>query len=358
MADIKPKILISFREDGQNGGPFISHKRILESKLREKYNFVAFYIPNARKLRNPKVFFNTVKRLRAEKADMALLCGLQTEGFLMTLACQCAHLKRIMVVHGSSMEAIGFSKTTRFIFKMIELYTVRHATAVFGVSDYVSSWEICKKAKHYYGTIYNIADFTQNFSESLNIRKSLSIAEGDIVITSTGRITADKGFDILCEVAKRFKDCGNVKFVVAGDGAYRQQWLEEIEKENMQNQVFLLGYRSDIDDILRESDIFVICTKHETLCNSLLEGGMHKLPLVATNVGGIPEIIDDGENGFLVQLNDIDGFVNALNKLINDTDLRKKMGTAAKNKIECKFSERSITKRLNDVFNYVLGVNK
>jgi len=56
MADKKTKILITFREGGQNGGPFISHKRILESELRKKYDLVAFYIPNARKLRNPKIF--------------------------------------------------------------------------------------------------------------------------------------------------------------------------------------------------------------------------------------------------------------------------------------------------------------
>lgn len=358
MADRKAKILITFREDGQNGGPFISHKRILESGLREKYDLVAFYIPNARKLRNPKVFLNTVKRVKAEKADMALLCGLQTEGFMMTLVCQCARLKRIMAVHGSSMEAIGYGKIARFIFKMIELYTVRHATATFGVSDYVSSWPVCKKAKHYYGTIYNIADFSQKLSPMPNIRKSLGIAEDDIVITSTGRITTDKGFDILADVAKQFKADEKVKFVVAGDGTYRQQWLEKIKDENMQNQVFLLGYRSDIDDILRESDIFVICTKHETLCNSLLEGGMHKLPLVATKVGGIPEIIDDNKNGFLVKVGDVNGFVNALKKLVNDFELRKKMGTAAKEKVEGKFGEKGITERLSDVFTYVLGANK
>lgn len=358
MAERKPKILVSFREEGQNGGPFISHKRIIESELRHKCDFVAFYIPNARKLRNPKVFVNTVKRLKAEKADMALLCGLQTEGFLMTLACQFAGLKRIMVVHGSSTEAIGYSKISQLIFKIIEEYTVKHSTAVFGVSDYVSSWRVCKKAKYYYGTIYNIADFTQKLSPVPNIRKSLGISENDIVVTSTGRIITDKGYDVLSDVAKRFKTLKNVKFVVAGDGAYRQQWLNEIEKENMQDQVFLLGYRSDIDDILRESDIFVICTKHETLCNSLLEGGMYNLPLVATNVGGIPEIIDNGENGFLVANGDIDGFVDAIRKLVDDTELRNKMGEAAYKKVMSKFAESKITAQLEEVFSYVMGVNK
>ena len=172
------------------------------------------------------------------------------------------------------------------------------------------------------------------------------------------RITTDKGFDILADVAKRFKDNDKVKFIIAGDGEYRNKWLADIEKENMQKQVYLLGYRSDIDDILRESDIFIICTKHETLCNSLLEGGMHKLPLVATNVGGIPEIIDDNKNGFLVPLNDVEGFVSALNKLINDANLCAKMGVAARTKIEEKFSEKAIVEKLDDVFTHILEVGK
>ena len=355
---MKPRIIITLQVGGENGGPYMSHTRILNSSLNEKYDLEAFYIQNPRRLRNPKIFLNTVKRLKAQKADMALLCGLQMEGFLMTLICQLAGVKPVLAVRGSSLEAISYGKISRLIFKIIEGYTVKHSAVTFGVSDYVSSWEVCQKAKRYYGTIYNIADFTQTLSDVPNIRKSLGIAEDDIVITSTGRITTDKGFDILADVAKRFKDNDKVKFIIAGDGEYRSKWLADIEKENMQKQVYLLGYRSDIDDILRESDIFIICTKHETLCNSLLEGGMHKLPLVATNVGGIPEIIDDNKNGFLVPLNDVEGFVSALNKLINDANLCAKMGVAARTKIEEKFSEKAIVEKLDDVFTHILEVGK
>ena len=69
-------------------------------------------------------------------------------------------------------------------------------------------------------------------------------------------------------------------------------------------------------------------------------------------------IIDDNKNGFLVPLNDVEGFVNALNKLINDAELRERMGAAAKEKVEDKFSEKSIVEKLDDVFTNALEVEK
>lgn len=358
MITKKPKILVTFREDGKNGGPYISHKRIIESSLSEKYNFEPLMLKNPRQLRKPMNFFKTVREIKNAKPDFVYLAGLQMEGFLVTLACKIARVKCIAVVHGSSNEAIGFGKISRLIFKYIELFTVHNATAVHGVSDFVSSWDICKKSKYYYGTIYNIADFSKTNSQRNQLKKELGIAKEDIVVTSTGRIIKDKGFDVLCEVANQFKDNKKIKFVVAGDGNYKNEWQSKIESEGMQNQVFLLGYREDIDNILSDSDIFIICTKHETLCNSLLEAATHSLPLVASNVGGIPEIIDNGDNGFLVEAGNVEGFATALRELIEDEKLRTEMGKSAKQKVNNKFSEDVLTKRYDELYEYVLGVRK
>jgi len=302
MSENKPKILVTFREDGKNGGPYISHKRIVESRLSEKYDFIPFFIPNPRRLRSPKVFFEIVRKIKSAKPDIVHMAGLQTEGFLMMLIAKLARIKTVVAVHGSSTEALGFNWLSNFIFKCMESFTVRNATVVYGVSDYVSSWKICKKAKNYCGTVYNIADLTEKHSKNQDIRKELGIDDTDMIVASTGRITKDKGFDILLQVAKELKDFENVKFVIAGDGIYKQEMQTEIEKEKLSNKVYLLGYRKDIGNILDGSDIFVICTKHETLCISLLEAGNHSLPLIASNVGGIPEIIENCKNGFLVKV--------------------------------------------------------
>lgn len=349
-----PKILVTFRIGGENGGPYISHKRIMESNLSEKYNIQPLMLPNPRQMRKPATFFKVVKQIKNAKPALVHLAGLQMEGFLVMLACRLARVKTVVAVHGSSTEALGFGKIAQFIFKLMETYTIRKATAVYGVSDYVSSWQVCRHAKKHCGTVYNIVDYANDTVRESKLREELGISIGDIVITSTGRITKDKGFDILWETIKRFKDFENVKFVIAGDGAYREQWLTEIEQEGLQDRVFLLGYRKDIDNILSGSDIFVICTKHETLCISLLEAAAKALPLVASDVGGIPEIIDDGVNGYLVPVGDVCGFQSALSKLINEGALRKTMGEKAKKKTETVFQQDKIIKRLDEIYKSVL----
>lgn len=350
----RPKILLTFRIGGENGGPFVSHKRILESSLSKKYELKPLLLENPRKLRNPKVFISLIKKIKQEKPAIVHLAGLQSEGFLTMLACKIARVKTIVAVHGSNAEALGFSKFAKFILRLMENYTVRNADLCYGVSDYVSNWNILNKAKHNFGTIYNIVNFSGRETKN-DLRKELNISNDDIVVVSTGRITKDKGYDVLSDVALNILNkYSNVKFVIAGDGAYLEEFKRKTTEYKLNEKVFLLGYRADIDNILSSSDIFAICTKHETLCISLLEAASHKLPLVATKVGGIPEIIDE-ECGFLVGNQDVHGFCVAISKLIEDETLRKKMGDNASLKIVDKFGEESIITKLDMAYQVVIG---
>lgn len=351
----KPKILITFRTGGENGGPYVSHKRIMESALSDKYCFKALMVPHIRSLRNPAVLYKFSKQIKKESPALVHFAGLQLEGFFVMLACRLAGVKTVLAVHGSSTEAEGFEGFKKSVIKKLERYTVKKATVSYGVSDYVSGWEICKKSKNYFGTIYNISlpEMGKKVPE-VSVREELGISKDDIVIVSTGRIIKDKGYDVLWDVIKKGGRKKSVKFIIAGDGSYKKELEREILESEYNNDVFLLGYRSDIDGILSESDIFIICTKHETLCISLLEAAVKHLPLVATNVGGIPEIIDD-TCGFLIEKNDVSGFAQALDKLISDPSLRISMGNNAYQKVINKFSEERILKKLDGLYQSVIS---
>lgn len=350
----RPKILLTFRIGGENGGPYVSHKRIMESSLSEKYEFVPLMLENPRRMRKPKVFINLVKQIKSVKPDIVHLAGLQSEGFLTMLACKLAGVKTIVAVHGSSTEALGFSKLSNFIFRYIEKFTIRNADLCYGVSDYVSNWDILKKAKCNFGTIYNIVNFRSG-DENASLRKELNIPKEDIIIVSTGRITRDKGYDVLFPVMTGIlSKYNNVKFVIAGDGAYKEELSQKISEEKLNDEIFLLGYRDDIGNILTSSNIFVICTKHETLCISLLEAADSGLPLVATNVGGIPEIIDDS-CGFLVENMNVEGFVKALSFLIENKEKCEEMGNNAKEIVANKFNENIILSKIDQAYRLVIG---
>ena len=354
MAEHKSKILITLKLNGQNGGPYTSHFRIMNDEyLRNKYEFCSLSVPRARTLINPFGFFSFVRSIKNAKPDAVHIAGLQLDGFLVMAACKWARVKTILAIHGSSSEAMNFGSLRRFLSFFVEARTIKRADIVYGVSDYVSSWDICKYAKRYFGTIYNLTSFDSNYSDASTIREELKIKYNDIVVTSTGRITVEKGYDILKEVVLRCGDVPNIKFIIAGDGPYRNAMENAFLASSMRDKVFLLGYRSDISNILSGSDIFIICTKHETLCISLLEAGFFRLPLIATNVGGIPEIIDS-DCGYLIENGNVDGFTSALRELVNDASKRVSFGEMARKKIDEKFSRASIIKKIDCLYEEVL----
>ena len=347
----KPRIALTFRKGGENGGPYNSHKRIMESSLSDKYEFVQLFVPRARVLVTPWGMKAFVKEIKLMKPQLVQVTGLQLEGFLTMVACKLAKVKTFLAIHGSSTEALDISLFGKCKAYLIEKWTIRNADGIYGVSDYVSGWEICKKAKQHFGTIYNIPFDAKNVKDGHipDLRSSLNIKPDDIVVVSTGRIVRDKGYDIFWETIQEMGHSDNVKYVVAGDGSYKEEWQREISEKGFENEVFLLGYRSDIANILSCADIFMMCTKHETLCISLLEAANAALPIVSTNIGGIPEIVEDG-CGLLVDNKDVSGFCIALRTLINDSALRKELGANAQKIASTKFTTDKIISRLDEVY--------
>ena len=194
----------------------------------------------------------------------------------------------------------------------------------------------------------------KSVEQQKSIREKLGISQDEIIITSTGKITKEKGYAVLCEAIKKLKTQKKVTFIIAGDGEFLQEMKQEIEENNLTSKVKFLGYRKDITRILEETNIFVIATLHETLCNSLIEAAQQGLPLVATNVGGIPEIIENGVNGYLTKCNDSDSIVEALERLINGEELRKTFGNNAKKHIQDKFSHQKIISKIDQMYKRVL----
>lgn len=349
LDDDIPIILIALKENGQNGGPYNSHKRIIDICKSQEYILKPFYFPKLRKLFSIIGMIKIVKEIKKINPVAVQIVGLQLEGFITLIACKLANVKTILAIHGSSLESCEIKGLRKFIYNLLETYTIKNSDISFGVSDYVSNWKICQKSKNYYGTIYNLPkNLNYNNYEKDILRRNYNIDKKNIVITSTGRITIDKGYDILMDVITNFKEFDYVKFILVGDGDYKKNIEEKIFKYNLKN-VYALGFRENVDEILSISDIFIICTKHETLCMSLQEAGRHGIPMVATNVGGIPEIIDD-TCGILVEKNNVEEFTKALSILIDNPHIRNQMGINAANKIKTKFSEEGIISKLNEIY--------
>lgn len=349
----KPKILITFAEGGRNGGPYLSHLRIVESELKNKYNFVPLYVPRIRKLLSPIGMYKFVKKIKTESPDIVHCAGLQIGGFLCVLACKLAKVKNIIIaIHGSNNESLDLTVSSKKIIKVIEEKTLQLSSMYYGVSQYVISWDHVKKYKDKcYGVIFNlphekvIKDYKYQ-----SIRKEFNISKTDIIIVSTGRITYEKGYDVLADALLKIDIKPEVKVLIVGEGNYLTGMKDKLKIMVEKSQVYFLGYRQNVANILSESDIFVLCTLHETLSNSTIEAGKQGLPSVVSNIGGIPEIIVDRYNGILIPINNSVEVANALKELIDNEKLRNTMGKNAKKVIEEKFSKKLILKKIDELY--------
>ena len=346
----KPRVMLAFEEGHENGGPYVSHKRIMESPLKEKYEFIPLIVPRGRRgIVNFQLTRNLVQQIKSADPDIVHITGLQLIGFHCCRAAKQAGKKIVLAIRGSTTEAIEFSLLKKYVIKQLEIFTLKNSDICYGVSDYVCGIDFIKKhAKNLFGTIYNFPP-RGLVKDRTKIRQELDISPEKFVVVSTGRIIKEKGYEVLCKVIKQINH-PEIEFIIAGDGNYLSTFKNEIEQTTQVPKVHFLGYRADIEDILAASDVFAICTLHETLCNSLLEAGKNGLPSIATRVGGIPEIIVDGENGFLVEPNRPEQVAEKILFLENNHEQRQLMGKQAKSVICQKFPEDEITKKIDQLY--------
>ncbi len=167
-----------------------------------------------------------------------------------------------------------------------------------------------------------------------------------------GRFVEAKRLDILIEAFKIVqKKIPNARLILVGDGAERSKVNNIVESLHLSQYVEITGYvkNSQISDYLSKASIFVSSSSFEGTPNTLLEAMAAGLPIVATKVGGIPDIITDGENGLLVQPCDVDALAEAIILLLSDKVSAKKLGSNARKKASA-FEIKEVMRKYIELF--------
>jgi len=180
------------------------------------------------------------------------------------------------------------------------------------------------------------------------VRNELGIGADGFVIACVGRLVPVKGYDVLAAASPRIveKACGrNVRFLVIGDGPERGALVSLAERLGMGDRFSFLGFRTDVARLLSGVDLLAAPSRNEGLGMSILEAMALSLPVVASRVGGIPEVVTDGVTGLLVPPDEPDGLADACVSLMGDPDRARSMGRAGRRSVEERFSiERFIEK--------------
>lgn len=168
-----------------------------------------------------------------------------------------------------------------------------------------------------------------------------------------GRLMKDKGINEYMEVAERLsKRYSNLEFQVLG--SYEEEKYKEIIDNNM--DIRYLGRSNDVRNEIRRVDAIVHPSYHEGMSNVLLESGAMGKPLLASNIPGCKEVIDDGENGFLFDAKSADSLENAIIKFINLSDKeRQEMGKRSRDKIIKEFDRRIVVDEYIKTISFILG---
>lgn len=133
------------------------------------------------------------------------------------------------------------------------------------------------------------------------VRRKLCINAEDFIVGTVGRLVPVKGQEYFIQAARIVVDkIGNVKVLVIGEGPCRKNLERLARQTKMDAHVIFTGYRDDVYDLINAMDIFVLSSLHEGIPTVLLEAMALQKPIISTDVGGVPEIITDGETGFLV----------------------------------------------------------
>jgi glycosyltransferase involved in cell wall biosynthesis len=139
----------------------------------------------------------------------------------------------------------------------------------------------------------------------------------------------------------------DARFVIAGEGELRPSLERQIKEHHLEKHVLLAGFRPDVLSLHKAFDIFVMSSLTEGLGTSLLDAMAAGKPIVGTRTGGIPEVVVDGETGVLVPPRDHDAMASAIVSLLNDAELRRRMGQAGLARVRKHFSaERMVEKTL------------
>jgi glycosyltransferase involved in cell wall biosynthesis len=159
------------------------------------------------------------------------------------------------------------------------------------------------------------------------------------LVGAAGRLSPEKAIHLLIEAAadvvRRDPEVG---FVLFGEGPLRSELTRLIRKHRLQDHVILPGFRSNLEQYLPHFDVFALSSLTEGLPVAVLEAFAANVPVVATAVGGVPEVIEDGVSGWLVPPGDAAALANALMEALGDRDRRRAMGHRGRQRVQSQFT--------------------
>lgn len=179
-------------------------------------------------------------------------------------------------------------------------------------------------------------------------RKEIQVPENAFLITSVGELNENKNHEVIIKALAKLNNL-NIYYIICGEGPLKDYLNRLIKKLKLDKNVNLIGYRTDVIEILKVSDLFAFPSKREGLGMSALEAMAVGLPIITSNIHGMKDYSKNGVTGFTYNPNDVLGFAKGINKLYEDKNLCKKMSKNNIREVE-KYDINNVIEKLIELY--------
>jgi glycosyltransferase involved in cell wall biosynthesis len=264
------------------------------------------------------------------------------------------------VVH--TIHGMSFNRTqswpVRRLFAWLEWMAARRSDALVAVADAMIEQSvatgICPREKM--RTIYSgmeVGRFTPTDYDRDAVRRGWNVGPSEIVAGTIARLFRRKGYEQLLPImAAAAQREPRLRFVWVGDGAQRAEYEAELERLGLRDRTTLTGLvpPEKIPELLAGFDVLAHTSQWEGLPRTVVQALLMRVPAVAFDIDGTPEVVRDGQTGRLVKLGDTDGFVNALVDLAANAERRNRLGTAGRAHCLDRFDSRRMVDALEALY--------
>ncbi|GEL76173.1 N-acetyl-alpha-D-glucosaminyl L-malate synthase BshA [Tenuibacillus multivorans] len=257
-------------------------------------------------------------------------------------------IKIVTTLHGTDITILGIDQN----FNQMIRYAIEQSDYVTAVSE--SLRQQTEDALH----IQKPIDVVYNFIEPVdlytltneNLKEDFGIKQHEKVLIHISNFRQVKRVDDVIYVFKRIQNQIDSKLLLVGDGPEHSRIRNLVNDINLQDQVIFLGRQDNIHDLLTISDLNLLLSEKESFGLVLLEAMVNGVPCIGTDIGGIPEVIVDGENGYICDVGDLEDITNKCLLLLKDTELRQSFSQHARSHALNYFSSDKIVKQYEDIY--------
>ena len=265
---------------------------------------------------------------------------------------RCAPPVVVTTLHGTDVTLVGLDRA----YLRTTQYSIERSDVVTAVSRYLADYTVNEMgAAQTVHVVPNMVDHTRFKPRALPELRLRYAHPDERLIVHVSNFRPVKRVEDVIQIFARLSKGVGARLLMIGDGPERPEAVALAAELGLGGRVSFLGSFPRIEDLLGVSDLFLLPSSQESFGLAALEAMASGVPVVASRVGGVPEVVIDGETGVLCELGDVEGMAEAAVRLLTDPALYKRFAEAARRRAVETFSETQVTPRYEKVYEVALG---